>query len=118
MAEMCTIHRHDVLIIGSGAAGLSLALRLRSDLSIAVTSKRELREGNTLYAQGGISAVLDAGDSVESHVRDTLNAGAGLCDVDMVRLAVQRGPTNIRWLLKKACNLPAMSTHGAPMAII
>ncbi|HBG94270.1 MAG TPA: L-aspartate oxidase [Chromatiaceae bacterium] len=98
---MCTIHRHDVLIIGSGAAGLSLALRLRSDLSIAVTSKRELREGNTLYAQGGISAVLDAGDSVESHVRDTLNAGAGLCDVDMVRLAVQRGPTNIRWLLKK-----------------
>jgi hypothetical protein len=54
-------------------------------LSIAVISKRELREGNTLYAQGGISAVLDATDSVESHVQDTLNAGAGLCDEDIVR---------------------------------
>ncbi len=92
-------HRHDVLIIGSGAAGLSLALRLHTDLRIAVLSKRELREGNTLYAQGGISAVLDATDSVESHVRDTLDAGAGLCDAEIVRLVVEHGPQNIRWLL-------------------
>jgi len=96
---MTTEHRHDVLIIGSGAAGLSLALRLHARLSIAVLSKCELREGNTLYAQGGISAVLDAADSVESHVRDTINAGAGLCDEAMVRLVVEHGPQNIRWLL-------------------
>jgi L-aspartate oxidase len=98
---MSNSHRHDVLIIGSGAAGLSLALRLRSDISVAVISKRELREGNTLYAQGGISAVLDAADSVESHVQDTLIAGAGLCDADIVRLVVERGPENIRWLLRE-----------------
>ncbi|OOY41616.1 hypothetical protein BOV91_10525, partial [Solemya velum gill symbiont] len=69
---------HDVLIIGSGAAGLSLALRLDQKLRIAVIAKRELEEGNTFYAQGGISAVLDEEDSIESHVRDTLVAGAGL----------------------------------------
>ena len=98
---MSNSYRHDVLIIGSGAAGLSLALRLRSDIAVAVISKRELREGNTLYAQGGISAVLDAADSVESHVQDTLIAGAGLCDADIVRLVVERGPENIRWLLQE-----------------
>jgi L-aspartate oxidase len=92
-------HRHDVLIIGSGAAGLSLALQLSPDLSVAVISKRELREGSTLYAQGGISAVLDPRDSVESHVQDTLKAGAGLCDRKTVRMVVERGPESIRWLL-------------------
>jgi L-aspartate oxidase len=91
--------RHDVLILGSGAAGLSLALRLREDLSVAVISKRELSEGSTLYAQGGISAVLDAQDSIESHVQDTLKAGAGLCDRKAVRFVVEHGPGNIRWLL-------------------
>jgi L-aspartate oxidase len=90
---------HDVLILGSGAAGLSLALQLREDTRIAVLSKRELSEGSTLYAQGGISAVLDANDSLESHVQDTLKAGAGLCDRDIVRLVVERGPQRIRWLL-------------------
>lgn len=90
---------YDVLILGSGAAGLSLALRLPAGLSVALVAKRELSEGNTLYAQGGISAVLDAGDSVESHVRDTLIAGAGLCDPEVVRTVVERGAENIRWLL-------------------
>jgi L-aspartate oxidase len=96
---MSSPHRHDVLIIGSGAAGLSLALQLSPDLSVAVISKRELREGSTLYAQGGISAVLDPRDSVESHVQDTLKAGAGLCDRKTVRMVVERGPDSIRWLL-------------------
>ncbi|MFC1684660.1 L-aspartate oxidase [Pseudomonadota bacterium] len=98
---METNHLHDVLIIGSGAAGLSLALRLPDSARIAVVAKRNLSEGNTLYAQGGISAVLDVKDSVESHVADTLNAGAGLCDEAAVRHVVEKGPENIRWLLEE-----------------
>jgi len=94
-------YQHDVLIIGSGAAGLSLALRLPSNMRIAVIAKRNLSEGNTLYAQGGISAVLDKQDSVDSHVNDTLKAGAGLCNKDTVRLVVENGPKNIHWLLDK-----------------
>ncbi|MBK5970568.1 MULTISPECIES: L-aspartate oxidase [Thiorhodovibrio] len=93
--------RHDVLIIGSGAAGLSLALRLRQDIDVAVLAKRALPEGNTLYAQGGISAVLAADDSLESHVQDTLRAGAGLCDREIVELVVKHGPDNIRWLIQE-----------------
>ncbi len=89
----------DVLIIGSGAAGLSLALRLPESIQVAVIAKRELTEGNTYYAQGGISAVLDVEDSVDSHVNDTLVAGAGLCDEQTVRLVVEKGPENIQWLL-------------------
>ncbi|HPB76510.1 MAG TPA: FAD-binding protein, partial [Chromatiaceae bacterium] len=68
---MSEAQRFDVLILGSGAAGLSLALRLPSSLTIALVSKRDLSEGSTLYAQGGISAVLDAKDSLASHVEDT-----------------------------------------------
>jgi len=71
---------YDALIIGSGAAGLTTALRLPADCRVAVLAKGALPEGSTLYAQGGISAVLDAADSVASHVADTLDAGAGLCD--------------------------------------
>ena len=80
---------YDVLVIGSGAAGLGMALRLDSGLRIGVVSKRELREGNTLYAQGGISAVLSDKDSIESHVQDTMIAGAGLCDEATVGLDVR-----------------------------
>jgi L-aspartate oxidase len=90
---------HDVLIIGSGAAGLSLALRLPDSLNVAVLSKTDLTESNTYYAQGGISAVLDKDDSIESHIEDTLNAGAGLCDEQAVRMVVEHGPANIQWLL-------------------
>ncbi|MGD8910840.1 MAG: L-aspartate oxidase [Chromatiales bacterium] len=101
---MPTEHYHDVLIIGSGAAGLSLALRLGEHLNIALVAKRELEESNTYYAQGGISAVLDAADSIASHVRDTLDAGAGLCDEETVQLVVEHGPQNIEWLLKGGVN--------------
>jgi L-aspartate oxidase len=97
---MSSNHTHDVLIIGSGAAGLSLALRLSSHLNIAIVAKRSIDEGSTYYAQGGISAVLDAHDSVASHVEDTLIAGAGLCDEETVRTVVEHGPENITRLLK------------------
>lgn len=91
---------HDVLIIGSGAAGLTLALNLPESMKIAVLSKDVLTEGSTFYAQGGISAVLDKTDSFESHIEDTLNSGAGLCIEDVVYDVVKKGPEAIEWLLK------------------
>ncbi len=94
-------HRYDVLIIGSGAAGLSLALRLPRSIRVGIIAKSSLSEGNTYYAQGGISAVLDESDSLNSHVADTLDAGAGLCDEDTVGLVVRKGPENIHWLLEE-----------------
>ncbi|CAL1239382.1 L-aspartate oxidase [Candidatus Methylocalor cossyra] len=92
---------YDVLIIGSGAAGLSLALRLAGRARVAVLSKTALSETNTLYAQGGISAVLDAQDSLESHIQDTLAVGAGLCDPEVVQLVVSQGKACIDWLLER-----------------
>lgn len=96
---MGTIHEHDVLVIGSGGAGLSAALHLAPHASVAVLSKGDLTATSTYYAQGGIAAVLDQTDSVDSHVEDTLQAGAGLCHVDAVRYTVENGPSSIQWLI-------------------
>ena len=93
-------HPYDVLILGSGAAGLTLALRLPAHLRVGVLSKARLRDGSTYYAQGGVSAVLDDEDSFDAHVRDTLNVGAGLCDEATVRFVVERGPTAIERLVR------------------
>jgi L-aspartate oxidase len=93
-------HRYDVLIVGSGAAGLSLALRLDPSLSVAVLSKGPVCEGSTVYAQGGVAAVMDpAQDAVAAHVADTLGAGAGLCRPEAVEYAAASGPDAISWLL-------------------
>ena len=89
----------DVIIIGSGAAGLTAALHLAPQRRVAVISKGPIDEGSTRYAQGGISAVLDATDSFESHIADTLDAGAGLCDPEAVQQTVAAGPQAIHWLL-------------------
>ncbi len=94
-------HQFDVLIIGSGAAGLTLALSLAKDARVAVLSKGTLNEGSTWYAQGGIAAVLDDSDSTENHVADTLRAGAGLCHEDSVRFTVERGKGSIQWLVEQ-----------------
>ncbi len=93
--------QHDVLIIGSGAAGLSLALKLANYAKVAVLSKTALTEGATYYAQGGMSAVLDEHDSIESHVEDTLLAGGGLCNQEVVRFVVERAHKSIDWLVEQ-----------------
>jgi len=93
-------YQYDVLIIGSGAAGLSLALRLAKRAKVAVISKKELTEGCTLYAQGGIAGVCkNKEDSVHEHVEDTIKAGAGLCDRHIVQYAVEKGQQQIEWLI-------------------
>lgn len=91
--------QHDVLVIGSGAAGLSLALNLPAQLRIAVLSKGDLANGSTFWAQGGVAAVLDDTDTVQSHVEDTLNAGGGLCHEDAVRYTVEHSREAIQWLI-------------------
>nr|WP_288454449.1 L-aspartate oxidase [uncultured Pseudomonas sp.] len=93
--------KHDVVIIGSGAAGLTLALTLPDNLHIAVLSKGELTNGSTYWAQGGVAAVLDHSDTVDSHVDDTLNAGAGLCREDAVRFTVEHSREAIEWLIEQ-----------------
>jgi len=93
---------YDVLIVGSGGAGLSLALKLADhSMRVSVLSKFALTAGSTYYAQGGISAVFDAGDSIESHIEDTLDAGGGLCNPEIVRLTVTHGKSSIDWLRKQ-----------------
>jgi L-aspartate oxidase len=91
--------KFDFLVLGSGIAGASLALKLAQLGSVAVVCKETLFETNTRYAQGGIAAVSAEGDSFESHVQDTLIAGAGLCHVDMVRRVVQAGPAAVENLI-------------------
>ncbi|GAA0857013.1 L-aspartate oxidase [Aliiglaciecola litoralis] len=92
-------HRCDVLIIGSGAAGLTLALKLADNFNVIVLSKSTLSEGSTRYAQGGIAAVFDEQDSIESHVKDTLEAGAGLCDEATVRYTATEAKSCMQWLI-------------------
>ncbi len=88
----------DVLIIGSGAAGNSLALQLPINMQIGLISKTDLHEGSTYYAQGGISAVLSSIDSISQHVEDTVDAGAGLCKVDIVKNVAKESKKIIEWL--------------------
>jgi L-aspartate oxidase len=96
---------YDVLIAGSGGAGLSLALHLADTYRVAVLAKFALTECSTYYAQGGISAVYDEEyDSIESHIEDTLIAGAGLCDPDIVQLTVSKGRASIEWLRDQGVN--------------
>ena len=92
-------HATDVLIVGSGVAGLSLALRLADSAKVTVLAKADLTQGSSLYAQGGVAAVLNDTDSFGAHIQDTLQAGGGLCHPDTVEFTVQRGPAAIRWLI-------------------
>jgi L-aspartate oxidase len=85
-------HDFDVLIVGSGLAGLSAALHLAPTHRVAVITKRQLQDGSSAWAQGGIAAVLADDDSFDAHIQDTLVAGAGLCDLATTRFVVENAP--------------------------
>ena len=105
------IRKFDILIIGSGAAGLTLALRTADFARVAVLSKASLEQGATFYAQGGIAAVLDDRDSLESHIEDTMTVGAGLCHRDMVEHVVGNSAAAVKWLLEQG--VPFSTRPGA-----
>ena len=104
----------DILVIGSGAAGLTLALRAAEFGHVTVLSKGDLNQGATFYAQGGIAAVLDAEDSIESHVQDTLSAGVGLCHPDIVEYIVANSAEAVSWLVAQGVPFTTKPTANQP----
>jgi L-aspartate oxidase len=96
------VRRADVVVVGSGIAGVTAALSTHSALpgsNVLLVTKSLLDDGSTRWAQGGIAAALGPGDTPEQHLADTLAAGAGICDVDAVRALVTDGPGAVRRLI-------------------
>ena len=104
--------QHDVLIIGSGAAGLTAALTLAEHCKVLVLAKGQLTSGSTAWAQGGIAAVLDTGDTFENHIRDTMVAGAGLNRQETVEYVIERAPAAIERLVKLGVPFNAADDAG------
>ena len=100
----------DVLVIGSGIAGLSAALEIADQATVIVATKRELFESNTRYAQGGVSSVLSPEDSFDAHVADTIKAGGGLCVPNVVELCVHDGPDAVRRLVERGVKFDRSSS--------
>jgi L-aspartate oxidase len=100
----------DFLIIGSGIAGLSLGLKLSRLGTVAIITKRDINESATLYAQGGISAVMGEDDSFEEHIDDTIRAGGGLCRLETVKKVVSEGPSRIRELVEMGADFSKNSS--------
>src|SRR2546429_6693819 len=103
---------HDFVVIGSGIAGLSFALKAAKHGSVAVVTNRKGSDTNTAWAQGGIACVTSDEDSFELHVRDTLEAGAGLCEEAVVRTIVTEGPERIRELAEFGLQFYEREIHG------
>src|SRR5262245_13031644 len=99
---MCSLHamEADFLVVGSGIAGLTCALRCAAVGSVLLVTKDRLPESSSQYAQGGIASVWSPDDSFESHIEDTLGAGAGLCHRDVVEVVVREGPERVRALIE------------------
>jgi L-aspartate oxidase len=100
----------DVLIIGSGLAGLSTALKLADHKKIAIISKRKLADSSSHWAQGGIAAPISDDDSPESHINDTHIAGAGLCDPEVTKFVVENGQKALNWLTETGVNFTTDSS--------
>lgn len=98
------MRQFDVLIIGSGLAGLTLALRTADHKKICLVSKRKINDSASNWAQGGIAAVLNDNDSIEAHIQDTLIAGAGLCDVAVTKKVAEHGKETVEWLIEQGVN--------------
>ncbi len=92
-------YEYDYLVLGSGIAGLVFALQAANKGKVAVVTKRGLNDCNTEYAQGGIAAVLDAGDSFAEHIEDTFTAGAELGKKQVIRQIIEQGPKLIQYLV-------------------
>lgn len=105
-------HNCDVLIIGSGAAGLTLALHLAKNADVVILSKSAINAGSTYYAQGGVAAVFDENDSVSSHVNDTLIAGAGLCEEDAVQYTAENAKACLEWLIDQGVDFDQEETSN------
>src|SRR5450759_3503506 len=106
----------DYLVLGSGIAGLSYALKVAPHGRVAIVTKKDRAESNTNYAQGGIAAVTSKEDSFELHVRDTLQAGAGLCQERAVRTIIEEGPARIAELIELGMQFSEREiqlSHGA-----
>jgi L-aspartate oxidase len=106
------MRQFDFLVLGSGIAGLSFALKAAAHGRVAIVTKKDRAESNTNYAQGGIAAVTSKEDSFESHVRDTLEAGAGLCKEEVVRTIVQEGPACVGELIELGMRFSETQTAG------
>ena len=93
------MQQFDVLIIGSGLAGLTVALKVAAEKKVCLVSKRKINDTSSSWAQGGIAAVLRDDDSIEAHIQDTLNAGAGLCDQEITREVASHAKETVEWLI-------------------
>lgn len=94
------VYKYDFLVIGSGIAGMSYALKVAKHAKVAIVAKNSLEEANTYYAQGGIASVTNPWDNFENHIADTLDAGGGLCDADVVEKVVREAPAQIAELIR------------------
>lgn len=108
---MSNTQHFDVVIVGSGLAGLTAALQLSASQSVAVLTKLQLTSGASGWAQGGIAAVMDPADTFNNHVQDTLVAGAGLCDLEATQMVVEHAPEAIQWL--QSLGVPFSTEDGS-----